>query len=109
MYWTGKSKPAPGTRYLVSRGEKRLVLVMGYETGPVDAAYLLGLQSEVAYYLGVKNYDSVEVGHLVDQSAPPGPASCRHAVKLTPLLLNRIATLSLSRALRNYPVVAALN
>jgi hypothetical protein len=77
MYWTNKSKPAPGTRYLVSRGEKHVVLVMGYETGPTDVLYLLGVQSEVAYYLGIKNHATVEVAHLADQSASPGPVACR--------------------------------
>jgi hypothetical protein len=77
MYWTNKSKPAPGTRYLVSRGEKHVVIVMGYETGPTDALYLLGVQSEVAYYLGIKNHATVQVAHLVDQSVSPGPVACQ--------------------------------
>ena len=81
MYWTAKSKPAPGTRYLVSRGEKHLVVAMGYETGPVDVTLLLGLQSEAAYYLDAKNDDSVNVGRLVDQAVLPGPALCRQSTR----------------------------
>jgi hypothetical protein len=76
MNWTAGSKPKPGTRFLVSRGPKHAVLIMGYETGPDNPRLLLGLQSELAYYLGVDNDDVVEVGRLVDQSASPGPVEC---------------------------------
>jgi len=81
MYWTVQSKPKPGTRFLVTRGHKHIVLVMGYETGPTDRAHLLGVQSEVAYYLGIENDDTVEVGRLVDQSASPGPVECVSTTK----------------------------
>jgi hypothetical protein len=81
MNWTAGSKPNPGTRFLVSRGPKHVVLIMGYETGPDNPGLLLGLQSEVAYYLGVENNDVVEVGRLVDQSASPGPVECVQSTK----------------------------
>jgi len=83
MYWTAHSKPKPGTRFLVTHGRKHIVLVMGYETGPTDPAHLLGVQSEVAYYLGLENDHVVKVGRLVDQSASPGPVECASATGRT--------------------------
>ena len=76
MNWGRGHKPPPGDRYLVSRAGKTVVLVVGFETGPADASYLLGLQPEVAYYLEATNHDKVTVGHLADQTLPPGPVSC---------------------------------
>jgi hypothetical protein len=81
MNWTTGSKPKPGTRFLVSRGSKHVVLIMGYETGPDNPGLLLGLQSEVAYYLGVENSDVVKVGRLVDQSVASGPVECVQSAK----------------------------
>jgi hypothetical protein len=77
MNWAAKAKPKPGTRFLVTRGDKHVVLIVGYETGPDNSAILLGIQSEVAYYLGVKNGAKANVGRLVDQTATPGPVECR--------------------------------
>jgi hypothetical protein len=82
MNWTAASKPQPGARFLVSRGQKHVVLIMGYETGPDNPGLVLGVQSEVAYYLGVENSDVVEVGRLVDQSEAPGPVECVRSAKL---------------------------
>jgi hypothetical protein len=57
MNWTAKAKPKPGTRFLVTGGDRHVVLIVGYETGPDNPAILLGLQSEVAYYLAACRVD----------------------------------------------------
>jgi hypothetical protein len=76
MNWVGADKPTAGSRYLVTAGDRSVVLIMGYETGPSDARHILGVQPEVAFYLKVKNDARVKVERLVDQKASPGPVIC---------------------------------
>jgi hypothetical protein len=76
MNWGSGARPAPGTRFLASHGERHVVVVMGYESGPTSSRLLAGLQTEVAWALGVANDDIVEIGRLVDQQSPPGPVEC---------------------------------
>lgn len=77
LFWATLRKPRPGTRFLVRRDGRAIVLVMGYETGPSDASKL-GVQAEVAEYLGASNGQYVALGRLKDQLAPPGPVQCKH-------------------------------
>jgi hypothetical protein len=80
LNWRANGKgPAPGTRYLLSHGDQRLVLIMGYETGPSIPVGALGVQSEVAYYLGVTNDDTVTLGRLTNQTVAPGPVQCQQS------------------------------
>lgn len=76
MYWTRENKPAPGTKFLASRGDRSVVVVMGYETGPRDPKFIGGLQGEAMWWLRATNADPVRLGRLKDQSVPPGPITC---------------------------------
>jgi len=76
MNWAPGARPPPGTRYLVTKELKHIVVVMGYETGPADAKLLAGLQVEAAWALGAKNGSIVTIGRLIDQTVDPGPIDC---------------------------------
>jgi|GEM_PF-959788 len=76
MGWKARSKPAPGTRYLLTRGERAVVAIAGYEMGPNDVRLLGGVQAEVAYFLDADNESVLQVEYLVDQTLPPGPIRC---------------------------------
>lgn len=79
IYWTGKGKPKPGTKYLVCRDgvKKCVVLSMGYEVGPGDKKWLGGVVREVHWVLGAKNGTVLTLGKLKDQSLPYGPVDCK--------------------------------
>lgn len=78
MYWTSTTKPKPGTKFLArSPSGKRVVFVMGYETGPRDPKLLGGLQPEVHFLLGTDGSSQIEIGRLKDQSLPLGPVNCK--------------------------------
>lgn len=74
MYWTSKGKPKPGTKFLMTAHGKRVVVVMGYETGPEGHKFLGGAQGAVFKALGMQNNDIAEIACLKDQSVPIGPA-----------------------------------
>lgn len=78
MYWKGKSKPKPGTRYLICNESKTCVVIsMGYEIGPGDKKFLGGVTREVHWALGAKNGSLLTLGKLKDQSLPYGPVTCK--------------------------------
>ena len=75
MYWS--SRPAPGTRMIVSDGSGRaLVAAAGYETGPGDLSNVAGVVEEIHHYFGTGHGDSLTVGFAVDQTLPLGPILC---------------------------------
>jgi hypothetical protein len=74
MYWASKGKPKPGTKFLMTAHGKRVVVVMGFETGPEGHEFLGGAQGAVFKALGMKNNDVAEIACLKDQSVPVGPA-----------------------------------
>jgi hypothetical protein len=73
MFWASKAKPKPGTKFLMTAHGKRVVVVMGYETGPEDHEFLGGAQGAVFKALGMKNNDVAEIAYLKDQRVPIGP------------------------------------
>lgn len=73
MYWASKAKPKPGTKFLMTSHGKRVVVVMGYETGPGGTEFLGGAQGAVFKALGMKNNDVAVIACLKDQSVPVGP------------------------------------
>jgi mannan endo-1,4-beta-mannosidase len=85
MFWSGKGKPKPGTRFLMSANGKHVVVAMGYETGPGGTNYLGGAQGAVFKALGLENGGLAEIACLKDQTLPFGPVDCR-----TPAVLPRV-------------------
>jgi hypothetical protein len=77
MYWSAKGKPKPGTKFLMTAHGKRVVVVMGYETGPEDPKFLGGAQGAVFKALGLKDNEVAEIACLKDQSVPVGPVISR--------------------------------
>jgi hypothetical protein len=77
MYWSAKGKPKPGTKFLMTAHGKRVVVVMGYETGPEDPKFLGGAQGAVFKALGLKDNEVAEISCLKDQSVPVGPVISR--------------------------------
>ncbi|MEI7945999.1 MAG: hypothetical protein WCJ02_04855 [bacterium] len=73
MFWASKAKPKPGTKFLMTAHGKRVVVVMGYETGPEGHKFLGGAQGAVFKALGMQNNDVAEIACLKDQSVPIGP------------------------------------
>jgi len=74
MYW--KTKPAAGTKVIITANGKSVVAAAGYETGPSNKEHLLGAQEEVLQAIGVDSDASVKMGFAVDQSLPFGPINC---------------------------------
>lgn len=72
MYWASKGKPKPGTKFLMTAHGKRVVVVMGYETGPEDPKFLGGAQGAVFKALGMQNNDIAQIACLKDQGVPVG-------------------------------------
>jgi len=77
MYWTAENKPKPGTKYLFSYNGVNVVGAGGFETGPMSAEFLGGVQGEMHWALKADSMSKIRVGRLVDQSVPYGPAVCR--------------------------------
>jgi hypothetical protein len=77
MCWSAKGKPKPGTKFLMTAHGKRVVVVMGYETGPEDPKFLGGAQGAVFKALGLKSNEKAEIAYLKDQSVPVGPVISR--------------------------------
>jgi len=77
MFWSTHGKPKPGTKFLMTAHGKRVVVVMGYETGPEGREFLGGAQGTIFKALGMKNHDIAEIACLRDQSVPAGPVITR--------------------------------
>lgn len=76
MYWSSVNLPKYPTKYLISTAAgKHVVVNMGYEQGP-PKQWVVGVQPEIRYFLGVQNEATVTVGRLKDQSLPYGPIDC---------------------------------
>jgi len=73
MFWSSHGKPKLGTKFLMTAHGKRVVVVMGYETGPEGREFLGGAQGAIFKALGMKNHDVAEIACLRDQSVPVGP------------------------------------
>lgn len=76
MFWTSGSKPDPGTKFLLSHGNKSVVAVGGFETGPGDTSKLGGTTWEVHAWLGTGNDSEIQVSLLENQMVPIGPVQC---------------------------------
>lgn len=69
--------PPQGTKYLLCKNKKCVVVVGGIESGPRIAHARMGFTPEVAYFLGVTNPDRATlVGILKDQTTDLGPIQC---------------------------------
>lgn len=77
MYWTIDNMPPYPTKYLIKYKNAAVVVNMGYEQGPPKSAGIVGIQPEIAYFLGAPNQVTVTVGKLKDQSLPYGPVICK--------------------------------
>lgn len=73
MFWSGTGKPKAGTKFLMIAHGKRVVVVMGYETGPCGDVLLGGAQGAIFKALGMQNNDVAEIACLKDQTVPIGP------------------------------------
>ena len=78
MYWTSKSKPKPGTRYLVVNPVtgKAVVAAAGYETGPGDGSKIGGAVYEVHQKLGTSHNSVLTFGEMKNQTHEYGPIDC---------------------------------
>ncbi|MEM7012009.1 MAG: N-acetylmuramoyl-L-alanine amidase [Verrucomicrobiota bacterium] len=76
MFWRASSKPAPGTRFLVSANGKQVVCCGGFETGPGGSQLLGGVTWEVHAWLGTNNSSQIKVAKLKNQLVPFGPVVC---------------------------------
>lgn len=74
MFWSGKP---PGDKWLVTYAGRSVVVLMKFETGPRDPAYLGGLQSEVFAELGASDTSKISIGRLKNQSLPLGKVECK--------------------------------
>jgi len=76
QYWTSKTRPAKGVKYMIEANGKRVIACAGYETGPGSASFIGGAQGEVFWHLGINNTSQVKLGRIDDQSLPYGPLEC---------------------------------
>ncbi|MBO3696881.1 hypothetical protein [Roseivirga sp. E12] len=76
MMWAKGERPKPGTKFLLSANDKRIIVVAGFETGPSDQKYLGGVTREVHHWLGTNSQDSIKVQLLGNHSLDPGPIRC---------------------------------
>lgn len=76
QYWTSKTRPAMGTKYMIEANGKKVIACAGYETGPASSSFIGGAQGEVFWYLGINNTSKVKLGKIDDQSLPYGPIEC---------------------------------
>lgn len=80
MYWTAKSKPKPGTRFLVVNPVtgKAVVTAAGYETGPGDGDKIGGAVYEIHQKLGTTHNSTLTFGQMRSQgqSLEYGPIDC---------------------------------
>jgi len=76
MQWLTGERPPPGTRMLVRSGDRKVVVVAGYETGPEQEKFLGGVAPEVHRWLGTHNGSRLEISYLSDQAFPAGPTDC---------------------------------
>lgn len=83
MMWAPGTKPAMGTKFLLSANGKKVVVVAGYETGPRSQTYLGGLTPETHAWLGTTNASQITVSYLKDQTTPIGPLNCSDGVVTT--------------------------
>jgi len=77
MYWTGRSRPRPGEKFLITYNGRSVVVAMGFETGPYNKNFLGGAQPEVFWALKAQSESSMKLGRLQEQSLPYGPVRCR--------------------------------
>lgn len=69
--------PVQGTKYLICKNSKCVVVAGGIESGPRIAHARMGFTPEVAYFLGVTNPDKATVvGVMKDQTVKLGPINC---------------------------------
>ncbi len=71
----------PGTKFLLSHGDRHVIVSGGYEFGPgkkiVAKGAIGGVQPEVEYFLGAKTSSTIRVRSLENiQEMPLGPVVC---------------------------------
>ena len=78
MYWTVKTKPSPGTRFLVVNPQtgKAVVAAAGYETGPADSKMLGGAVYEIHKKLGTSHKSTLTFAQMKNQTLSYGPIDC---------------------------------
>lgn len=77
MMWSANSRPARGTKFIVTANDKSVIVMAGYETGPSSQQYLGGLTREVHYWLGTTSKDDIAIQLLENQTLAPGPVRCQ--------------------------------
>lgn len=86
MMWAPGTRPAMGTKFLLSANGKKVVVVAGYETGPRSQTYLGGLTPETHAWLGTTSNSQITVSYLKDQGTPIGPINCIDTTSNIPTL-----------------------
>ena len=79
MMWnTGQDRPQPGEKFLIINPEnnKKVVVQMGFETGPSKSKWIGGIVPEVGFYLRSDNTTVLKVYHLTDKTTQLGPTNC---------------------------------
>ncbi|WP_299213680.1 hypothetical protein [uncultured Aquimarina sp.] len=76
MMWAPGTRPARGTKFLLSANGKKVVVIAGYETGPRSQTFLGGLTTETHAWLGTNNNSQITVSYLKNQATPIGPIAC---------------------------------
>jgi hypothetical protein len=78
MWKTGKDRPKPGEKFLIINplNHKKVVVQMGFETGPSNGKWIGGMVAEVGYYLRADERSVLKVYHLMNQDIQLGPTDC---------------------------------
>lgn len=76
MMWAPGTRPARGTKFLLSANGRQVVVIAGYETGPSGQQFLGGVTCEVHRWLGTDADSEILIGYLVDQGVVVGPMEC---------------------------------
>jgi hypothetical protein len=76
MMWSNNSMPKTGEKFIVSANNRSVVVVAGYETGPLSADFIGGLTSEVHSWLKTNNKSIIRISYPKNQNIPIGPITC---------------------------------
>jgi hypothetical protein len=73
MMWAPRKRPPPNTKFLLEANNKKVVVLAGFETGPMNKFFLGGVTREVHGWLGTNNTSDIKISYLKNQNLPAGP------------------------------------
>jgi hypothetical protein len=76
MMWSNNSMPKTGEKFIVSANNRSVVVVAGYETGPLSEDFIGGLTCEVHSWLKTNNKSIIKISYPKNQNIPIGPITC---------------------------------